>query len=151
MGIGRTVVCEYNLEPHPFSGDLDWLPGYKPDHVCNNAREARVGGWQGKPVTGLGPVTVSTEQRIKNWMNRLTADGTMTFSPEGTLAKMKEEWQEFLDTEAEDEFELADLIIAGIAYAHTRGWRIGLTIAEKMKINEARKWVQQPDGTIHHE
>ena len=108
-----------------------------------------MGGWQGQPVGGLGPATQSTEQRIKEWMQKLEAEGTMTFSPKGTMDKMSEEYHEFL-ANPDDEFELADLIIAAVAHAHARGWRIGLTIAEKMTINESRTWETQPDGTIHH-
>jgi NTP pyrophosphatase (non-canonical NTP hydrolase) len=104
-------------------------------------------------VGGLGPVTpeqVSTEQRIRVWMERLTVEQGIQFTPEGTLRKMKEEWQEFLD-DPDDEMELADLVITCIAHAQTRGWRLGIAVADKMKINEARVWVSQPDGTIHHE
>jgi len=108
-----------------------------------------VGGHQGQPVGGLGSTTHSLEHRIRLWMNKLTAQQSVRFTPEGTLLKMKEEWEEFL-TDPDDESELADLIITAIAHAHTRGWRIGIAVAEKMTINEARTWELQEDGTIHH-
>lgn len=137
-------------------GDARPVPGTAGCFPGGDPREARGrGGWQGKPVGGLGPVTQpreqeSTEQRIRLWMERLNREQGIQFTPRGTLDKMREEWQEFLD-DPDDEMELADLVITCIAHAQTRGWRLGVAISEKMKINEARTWVSQPDGTIHHE
>jgi hypothetical protein len=110
-----------------------------------------MGGWQGQPVGGLGhptPERPSQEQRIREWIRKLESEGA-SFTPHGTLLKIEEELVE-LRKDPDDPFEVADIIIAAIAYSVTKGWSISRYVAEKMDINEARTWAIQPDGSFHH-
>lgn len=99
-------------------------------------------------MTDAEVVEVPLAHRIRLWVDEMAKRGAV-FTPEGTLLKIEEELGE-LKADPDDPIECADIIIAAIAYAHTKGWSIERYIAEKMDTNEDREWVLQSDGNFRH-
>lgn len=88
-----------------------------------------------------------------NWVNETFPDHT----EEGHFYKLVEEVDELASTigmaTKRKGAELVDIILVCFSYAAKAGIsynELEYMIKEKIKINRARKWEKQPDGTYQH-
>ncbi len=90
---------------------------------------------------------IETQESINAWQRRHFPDAT----EEGITKHLSEEFQEFIDaTPPERRVAAADLVILLYAWAGHQGIDLHAEIDAKMKINRAREWTIQEDGTGRH-
>lgn len=78
-----------------------------------------------------------------------------TFGPNMAGAhsrKAEAEWAEFLEvgTTREAVEEAADVVIALAAFCDSAGYDLEDLVAAKVRVNRARVWERQADGTFQH-
>ena len=87
--------------------------------------------------------------RAARWLNRLALDG-----PDlrvNAHRKAAHEAQELADDPSLEEF--ADVLICLVGTALAHGWTeddVAAAVLDKVAVNSARTWAQEPDGTWQH-
>ncbi len=92
--------------------------------------------------------SAETQRSINEWQRQTFPDATL----DGVIGHLREEFQEFLDSndQLETAVEAADLVILLYCWAAINGVDLHAAIDAKMKINRARTWNIQQDGTGRH-